>query len=156
MASRRFEGAVTTPEDGGLVTDSSLPPPPERPPRPILIELASAILVVGGMVGVLGTVGLVASGIDQGLVGSLVLVLNVLTVLVGLLIRAGRAWVLAVNVVAVALFLELTALPSTFAIVLSVLDAVVLFTLIRYRSWFDWRPTDGAAASSGTGVEGAP
>lgn len=107
------------------------------------------------MVGVLGTIGLVASGIDQGLVGSVILVLIVLTVLVGLLIRAGRGWVLAISVVAIALFLELTALPSTFAIVLSVLDAVVLFALIRYRSWFDWRPTDGATPSAGTGVEGA-
>lgn len=156
MASRRFEGAVTTPEDSGLVTDASLPPPPERPPRPILIELASAILVVGGMVGVLGTIGLATSGIEPGVVGSLVLVLNVLTVLVGVMVRAGRAWVVAINVVAVALFLELTALPSTMAIVLSMLDAIVLFALIRYRSWFDWRPSDGAATSSGVGVEERP
>lgn len=35
------------------------------------------------------------------------------------------------------LFLEVTALPSPVAIVFALLDAVVLFALIRHRSWFE-------------------
>ncbi len=60
-----------------------------------------------------------------------------LTLIVGLLVRAGRAWLLDVNVVAVILFLEVTALPSPVAIVFALLDAIVLFALIRHRSWFE-------------------
>lgn len=145
MASRRFEGAVTTPADSGEVPDASLPPEPERPPRPILIELSSAILIIGGITAVLGTVGYqLGGGQSNGVVDLLVLLLNVLTVLVGGLIRAGRAWILAINVVAIALFLEITALPATFAIVYVVLDGIVLFALFRHRGWFLWRPSEAA------------
>ena len=44
---------------------------------------------------------------------------------------------LDLNVVAIALFIELTALPSGVAIVFAGLDAIVLAALIRHRAWFD-------------------
>lgn len=144
MSARPFEGAVTTPEDGGEVRDASIVPEPERPRRPVLIELASAILIVGGMTSTLRTLGYVLGGGPGGLVETLVLGLDALMVLVGILARSGRAWVLAINVVAIALFLEVTALPATFAIVSAALDAVVLVALFRHRSWFDWRPAQAS------------
>lgn len=134
VASRRFEGAITTAADGGAIADSSVLPAPTRGPRPLLLEFAAASLVVGGLtgaLGVVGTSGAATPGLDLVLLG-----LNVLTVIVGLLVRAGRAWVLALNVVAVVLFLEVTALPSPFAIVFTGIDSIVLFALIRHRSWF--------------------
>ncbi|HYH93143.1 MAG TPA: hypothetical protein VD763_08295 [Candidatus Saccharimonadales bacterium] len=147
MASRRFEGAITGPTDG-VERDSSRLPRPERPRRPMAIELASALLIVGGIFSTISAVAFIASGgaAVLGPVYALVLALDVLTVVVGLLIRRGRAWILAINVVAIAFFLELTALPSAFALLFIGLDAIVLYALFRHRAWFDGRrpaPLDG-------------
>ena len=131
---RRFEGAITTPADAGEVSDQSIPPPPERPPRPILVEVAAALLIVGGATSLLSAVS------APGLIGLLLVALNVLMIVVGVLVRGGRGWVLALNVVALALFIELTALPSGFAILFATMDAIVLFALIRHREWFFWQP----------------
>jgi hypothetical protein len=67
----------------------------------------------------------------------------VLTIVIGLLVRRGQAWLLCINVVAVLLFVELTAIPggSATAAVLAVLDAFVFVALSRNRDWFDWRPS---------------
>ncbi|MEO5885361.1 MAG: hypothetical protein ABIQ58_07610, partial [Candidatus Limnocylindrales bacterium] len=76
---------------------------------------------------------------------------NLLMIVVGVLIRRGRAWVVALNVAAIAIFLELTALPSGFAVVFVILDTIVLTALIRHRSWFDWQPDDALAAEEAPG-----
>jgi hypothetical protein len=138
MSSPRFEGAVTTPDE---VPDQTVVPPPERPRRPILIEVASAILIVGGLTGFAGVLSV------TGPLQVLVLTINLLTIVVGILIRAGRGWVLAINVVVIAIFLEITALGTTFGIVFLALDSIVLFALLRHRPWFDWQPDgDGIGA----------
>lgn len=139
MAGRRFAGAITTPADSGELPDQSIPPPPERPARPIFVELAASILIVGGVTSLIGSLQ------APGLLGIAFVALNVVMVVLGVLIRRARAWVAAVNVVVVALFLEVTALPSAFAIVFIVLDGIVLAALIRHRAWFDWRPEDATA-----------
>jgi hypothetical protein len=143
MAHRRFEGAVTTPADSGIVTDASIVPEPARPPRPILIEAAAAILIVGGLTSLIGALT------APGIAGILFMTLNVAMIVLGLVIRRGRAWVVAINVVAVALFLELTALPATFAIVSIVMDAIVLAALFRHRAWFFWEPAAPAEGAPG-------
>lgn len=141
--SRRFEGAITTPAGE---RDSSVPPPPSRPSRPILLEIAAALLVVGGLTALVGSFGSALSpppgASTPMLLLGLFVALDVLTVFVGLLVRAGRAWVLAINVVAVVLFVELTAVAggSAVAVLFAALDAVVLFALFRHRPWFDWAP----------------
>jgi hypothetical protein len=131
---RRFEGAITTPADGGDLPDQSIPPPPERPTRPILIEIAAAILIIGGLTSLLSAVTV------PGVIGLALVALNLLTVVVGIFVRLGRWWIVAINVVAIALFIELTALPSPFAALFATMDAIVLFALIRHRAWFDWEP----------------
>lgn len=143
--TRRFEGAITTPED---VPDSTRPPVATRPPRPMIIEIAAAILIVGGFVGIVGTItaalGFDPAAADPGArpVIVLILALNVLTVVVGVLVRRGVAWIACINVVAVLLFIEFTAVPggSAVAVLLAVLDAFVFVALARHRAWFDWRP----------------
>jgi hypothetical protein len=148
VASRRFEGAITTPEDGGAVVDSSVVPAPARRARPLLIEFGAASLVVGGLTGILGVVG--SAGPATPALDMLVVGLDVLIIVVGLLVRAGRAWILAINVVAVALFVEATALPSPFAIVFTTIDAIVLFALIRHRDWFEPPATAESAVEEPT------
>jgi hypothetical protein len=143
--TRRFDGAITTPEE---TPDSTLVPVAQRPPRPVSIEIASAILVVGGFVAIVGTVasvlGLDPDAADPGArpVIALILALNAFTIVIGLLVRRGQAWLLCINVVAVLLFIELTAIPSgsATAAVLAILDAFVFVALSRNRAWFDWRP----------------
>jgi hypothetical protein len=145
--TRRFDGAITTPEES---IDSAAIPTPERPPRPVSIEIASAILIVGGLVAIVGTLasvlGLDPAAADPGArpVIALILTLNVLTIIIGWLVRRGRAWLLCINVVAVLLFVELTAVPggSATAAVLAILDAFVFVALSRNRNWFDWRPPE--------------
>lgn len=131
----RFPGAVTGPDDGAPPRDASIVPAPSRPPRPLLIEIAAAILIVGGLTSILGSLGTLDPNTEE--LDIVFLVLGALTVLVGLLVRAGRAWVIDVNVAAIVLFLEVTALPSAVAIVFVALDTIVLFALIRHRAWFD-------------------
>jgi hypothetical protein len=138
---KRFEGAITTPEQAA---DSTIEPVPARPPRPAIIEFSAAILVVGGLFALFGTLaGVVSQGAESQIPPVFVVlfvVLDVLTVAVGLLIRMGRSWVLAINVVAISLFLDLTALPSPVAVLFATMDAFVFFALFRHRWWFDWRP----------------
>ena len=142
--TRRFDGAITTPTD---TPDSTRLPLAARPPRPLSVEISAAILIVGGVLATIGTLG--AAGADgntrspgAGFVIALLVVLNVLTVVVGVLVRRGMAWILCINVVAIALFVEFTAVSggSAFAAGLAVLDAFVFVGLLRNRAWFDWRP----------------
>lgn len=154
----RFEGAVTGPADGAP-RDASLVPAPVRGRRPPLIELAAAILIVGGttsLLGVLGTLDPATELLDLVFIG-----LALATIVVGLLVRAGRAWLLDINLAAIILFLELTALPSGVAIVFAALDAIVLVALFRHRSWFDppaamAEVPEPAAPAGSVGAGGAP
>lgn len=151
MPERRFEGAITTPEPGAGPRDASAEPAPVQPTRPLLLEFAAACLVVGGLTGLLGIVGSSDRMPTAPIVDALFIGLDILAIVVGLLVRAGRAWVLALNVVAVVLFLEITALPSGVAIVFAALDTIVLFALIRHRAWFDaasWARASREVASS--------
>jgi hypothetical protein len=148
VADRRFEGAITTPDPGIAPRDATIEPLPVRPRRPVLLEFAAACLVVGGLTGMLGVLA-TPDPAGYFALDLLFIGLNVLTVVVGLLVRAGRAWVLAINVVAVVLFLEITGLPSGVAIVFATLDTIVLFALIRHRRWFDATPSVPPANDDG-------
>ena len=81
--------------------------------------------------------------------------LAVLTIIVGILVRAGRAWGLALNVTAIVLFLEATALPSPFAVLFLALDAIVFVALVRHRAWFERDRTTGAVPPDRRAEDGA-
>lgn len=79
-------------------------------------------------------------GVSTGLAGLLIITLNGLMIAVGSLIRRARAWIVAINVSAIALFIELTLIPDAFAVLFASMDAIVLFALLRHRAWFQWTP----------------
>ena len=114
---------------------------PVRPGRPAAIELAAALLIVGG---VLGIFGVLTTGASQpaGLEALTVLtvVLNVAQIAVGAFIRGGRFWIVAVNFVAVLGFLDLTASGgSPLALMLGLSELAVFVVLLVHRPWFDRR-----------------
>jgi len=118
---------------------------PVRPARPGVIELATALLIVGGVVGVVGyftSSGSEVGGLDT--LSILTLGLNLAQIAVGLMLRVGRLWLLAVNYVAVLAFLDLLASGvSPLALMLALAEIVVIVILFAQRPWFDamraWR-----------------
>lgn len=123
----------------------------ERLPRPAAIELAAAILIVGGVLGLIGSIaGAAALPAGTGLLLAVTVALNVASIVVGLLIRMGRLWLVAVNYVAVIGFLDLTAAGSSpLALILGIADIAVVVILMINRPWFRRR----AAARNGEDVE---
>jgi hypothetical protein len=124
-----FDGAITT---------------SERPPRPVPVELGSAILIVGGITALIGGVGGLLFGptlpANAGLPPLIVIGLNLVLIATGVLIRQGSHWRICINVVALAIVLYLTAFPNPLAIFYLFLDAIVFYGLMRHRAWFDWKP----------------
>jgi hypothetical protein len=133
----------------------------ERPRRPVLVEVAAAILIVGSAMDVLISFeGMTSAPTALGRVLAATSVsVGVLLVILGSLLRKGRAWLVALNVAAVAAFLGLQSL-SLVGILGAVFDMAVVGILLRERWWFQWRPPDEAAgdgepASAGE-LEGNP
>jgi hypothetical protein len=121
-------------------------PDAPAPGRPALVELAAALLIVVGVVGLLGALNASRSlpaGSEALL--ALTVLLDVGTVVAGVLVRTGRLWILAVNYVAVLAFLDLVAATggSPLALVLGVVNVSVVVILIAHKPWFDaiaaWR-----------------
>jgi hypothetical protein len=117
----------------------------ERFPRPPAVELAAAILIVGGVLGLMGAIA-GASSLPPGteLLVAATIALDIASIAVGVLIRMGRLWLLDVNYVAVVGFLDLTAAASSpLALILGLADAAVVVILILYRPWFQSRAAWG-------------
>jgi hypothetical protein len=123
-------------------------PSTDRPRRPVLVEVAAAILILGSVTDVvLSLEALVAAptGVGRALAATAVS-LGVLLVLLGWFIRKGRLWLLTLNVVAVAAFLELQSLTFV-GLVSGIIDMIVVGILLRERWWFQWRPPDELASA---------
>ena len=137
------EGWPDSPEPDGQ-------PARERPPRPVLVELAAAIVVVGGALSLLQSVDVVMRLGEQGAISDSLAVLDLLiavgSIVLGVLIRVGRAWLVAINVLAVAGFLELTS-GSAVGFLTGGLDVFVVIVLMLERPWFSWRPPADAGIS---------
>jgi hypothetical protein len=112
--------------------------PTPRRQRPGVIELAAALLIVGGVLQLIGAFGAAASlpaGAEAVFV--ITVAIDVATILAGILIRTGRLWLLVVNYVAVLGFLDLTrAGSSPVALMLAIGDIVVVVILVVNRAWF--------------------
>ena len=110
------------------------------------MELAAAILIVGGVMSVLGSSDVVGAGQQDPALRALRLVSLVLGAAIaalGILVRSGRAWLVTINVVAVAAFLELRS-GTAAGLVFGLLDVLVVIALARARWWFAWvPPADG-------------
>ena len=121
-------------------------PRPDPPHRPLIVELATAVLIVGGAFGIILRIidPLVISDglptIDPIFVISLGL--DLLSIAAGLLLRSGRTWIVAANVAALFAFLNLTLLNPVGVAFGGVYLFVVVATFLA-RDWFramaDWR-----------------
>jgi hypothetical protein len=114
---------------------------PDRPwpSRPAAVELAGALLIVGGAIGLIGALsnaGALPPGAEPFLL--LTVALDVGAIVLGLLVRLGRLWVVAVNYAAVLGFIDLLgADASPLALVLGLADIVVVVILFVHKPWFD-------------------
>ena len=123
-----------------------------RPARPASVELAAAILIVGGAIQLL--LGLTTlPGLPPGAeaIAAVTLALNVATVATGALMRTGRAWLVAVNFAAVLGFLDLLgAGGSPLQLMLGAAEVLVVAILLARKPWFDaigrWRAARAAAS----------
>jgi hypothetical protein len=136
----------------GLPSDE---PGMRRPPRPTAVELATAIVIVSGALSVLTSIDAYARMTELGSEGTGLTIpsiaLGLAMVALGILLRYGRAWLVGVNVLAIAGFLELIS-GTPIGIVFGGLDALVVIVLLVHRPWFVWRP----GSVPGTGVEDEP
>ena len=112
---------------------------PRRRGRPVLVELASAVLIVSGAMNLLISIQVLATlgqgGAEIGPLTIITIVLAAVTLLLGILVRYGHAWLVAVNVVAVVAFLELTS-GSPVGLLFGAVDTFFVFALLRERPWF--------------------
>jgi hypothetical protein len=129
-------GRVTTLDPRGDVRDG-----PDRPPRPVLVELASAILIIGSfMDGAISFEAMMeATTQETRLFATASVLVAAGLIALGVMIRGGRLWLLALNVVALAAFLELqTVTPG--GVFAALIYMVVVGILLRERAWFHWVP----------------
>jgi hypothetical protein len=132
------------------VDDQAPPAPRAFHPRPGLVELASALLVVGAAVNLLisvdGLVSFAQAGGDIGVPTLITIVVATVTLALGIAVRLGRAWLVTVNVVAVIGFLELIS-QTSIGLLFGALDVIVVVALFRERPWFEWSARQRAEAS---------
>jgi hypothetical protein len=112
------------------------------------VELAAAIMIVSGLISTLTSIEaamtFAAGGqLDEPLAAASV-AFGVATIVLGLLVRVGRAWLVAVNVAAVAGFLEIIS-GSAAGLLFGALDVAVVILLMLDRPWFTG--PDGAAGA---------
>jgi hypothetical protein len=109
----------------------------------VLVEVASAILVVGGLISILNSLDVVLRLAEAGPgvepLALLTLGIGIASVVLGILTRYGRAWLVTLNAVAIAAFLELTS-GTIVGLLFGGLDAFVVVVLLLHRPWFAWQP----------------
>ncbi len=115
-----------------------------------MVELASALLVVGGVLNLVISTDVLMRLSERGesVAGHTVvtIALGIITIGLGFAIRSGRGWLLAVNVAAVLGFLELLS-GSVVGLLFGALDVAVVLMLIRERPWFEWSAIERAQAA---------
>lgn len=125
---------------GPRVADDPQPPKHTAPPRPVLVEVASAIMIVGGALNLLLSVEVLVRLAQEGTgIGELTVItiaLATLTLALGLAVRYARGWLVTVNVVAVIGFVELLS-QTPVGLLFGILDVLVVLALVRERPWFE-------------------
>ena len=131
----------TEPGAAGATADE----PPSRPARPGLVELAAAIMIVTGALGLFAALAF-SRNLPPGseVIFISTIVIGVGSVVLGLLVRVGRMWFLTINYAAVLGFLDLlNAGTSPLSLMLGLSDLLVVGILIANKAWFDamrdWR-----------------
>jgi hypothetical protein len=105
------------------------------------VEVAAALLITTGAISTLttaeATLALMARNDASLPLALLSLAIGVGSIILGVLVRTGRAWLVAVNVAAVAGFLEITS-GTIPGFVFGGMDVVIVLLLMRDRPWFFW------------------
>jgi hypothetical protein len=128
------------------------PPPLVEPSRPIAVEAAAAVLLAGGAfrLGAIA-VALIGAGAAPPVIPAVALaetLIQVVTILVAFLVRGGRAWVAAVNVVAILAFLalfETLSAPSPLGPLFTILYGFAFVAVFVNKPWFDAKQAVRAA-----------
>ena len=111
-----------------------------------MVELATAMLIVNGAVGLVLSAQALGSIAGTGelspLLVGLSVAIGVLSIALGIALRSGHWWLFGLNAVAVAGFLELTSFTIT-GLLAGAVDVFVVVVLLVYRPWFAWSP-DGS------------
>lgn len=118
---------------------------PTRPDRPASVEVAAAILIGVGSFGLLALVFIVASPGAVDISPSLAAaeaILQLTTVLVGLIVRTGRSWLVAVNMTAILTFLQLLG-GTSISLIFTLMFGLAFGLIWARKPWFDamrtWR-----------------
>jgi hypothetical protein len=114
---------------------------PAPPPRPVAIDFASTVLIVSGVFRVLAICLALVGPPQPGLEIRPLYVLieggfQVASIALGVLIRYGRAWLIAATFAAVFAFLQLLSLLGVVSIVFGVLFAIAFVAIFANRPWF--------------------
>jgi hypothetical protein len=126
---------------------------PARPPRPTAIDFASTVFIVSGVFRLLAVALALAAPPDKNLVllpGYVVAeaVIQGAAIVLGILIRYGRGWLVAANFAAVIAFIQLLSLVGVVSLAFGLLFAIAFVAIFRNRPWFletaVWRRADQA------------
>lgn len=145
--TQRQRAADGVDDDGDAAPSrASAQPARVRPPRPVAVLIASAFLVVNGLVSTVLSISVAGELGDQvagiGPLAAISIALGLATTILGVLLHFGRGWLVTLNVTAVAGFLELTSgVPAGW--VSGALDVTVVLVLLWHRPWFAWRADGG-------------
>lgn len=122
------------------VADELQPPKRSAPPRPVLVEVASAFLIIGGAINLLLSIEvlirLAQAGTGIGELTVIAIALATLTLALGLAVRYARGWLVTVNVIAVIGFVELIS-QTPVGLLFGIVDVLVVLALVRERPWFE-------------------
>jgi hypothetical protein len=114
---------------------------PSRPSRPVGIEFASTVFIVSGIFRLLAVSLAIVAPADAGLavepaIAAVEVAIQVGTVVLGVLVRYGRAWLLAANFAAVFAFIQLLSLVGVVSVAFGILFAVAFVAIFLNRPWF--------------------
>jgi hypothetical protein len=122
-----------------------------RPPRPGLVTAVAGYLIVVGVLGVLASVnfaGTLPPGSEPAL--AVTIAIAALSIVVAILMLAGRLWFICVSYAALLGLLDLATAASAFGLLLGLADIAVVGVMLARKAWFDemgrWREAGRKAA----------